>query len=132
VGQVFDFNAALENAASMNYMGRQGHLVTITSAEENTFAINLAAGSTFWIAGSDVQEEGVWRWIAGPESGQIISPTFWGFNHPSRGRVSNSLAWATTWIDYPDAKSTHMIVEYECPINPSATGYCSRTPSIFT
>jgi hypothetical protein len=122
-----DFNTALGNAASMSYMGRQGHLVTITSAEENAFVIALA-GYNFWIAASDDVQEGVWRWVAGPEIGQILSPIFWAGGEPNGGRGENFLASQDGWKDYPSHGLNQMgtMIEYECPINPSSSGYCSR------
>jgi hypothetical protein len=52
-----------------------GYLVTVTSAAENTFVSNSVAlfGQTFWMAGSDAANEGIWRWVAGPETGE----SFW-------------------------------------------------------
>ena len=49
----------------------QGYLVTITSAGEQAFLdANYQVG--YWVAGTDEGSEGVWRWAAGPESGQIF------------------------------------------------------------
>lgn len=60
-------NAKLQ-AESSSYYGLQGYLVTITSAEENQLVAEQAIG-TGWIAGSDEDLEGVWRWKSGPETG---------------------------------------------------------------
>jgi hypothetical protein len=113
----------------MTYMGRQGHLVTITSSDENAFVINLAAGNSYWMAGSDAQQEGVWRWVAGPENGQIISPTFWAPGQPDNSGNEDALChWTVVkgWNDAPTSSILMILVEFECPANPSATGYCSR------
>jgi hypothetical protein len=48
------------------------YLVTITSAEENAFLTTLGAPDYFWTAGSDADVEGVWKWVAGPETGAIF------------------------------------------------------------
>lgn len=45
-----------------------GYLVTITSAQENDFVDSLANGS-IWLAGSDLNTEGDWRWNSGPDAG---------------------------------------------------------------
>jgi gliding motility-associated-like protein len=60
-------NAKIQ-AESSTYFGLQGYLVTITSAEENQLVAEQAIG-TGWIAGSDEELEGVWRWKSGPENG---------------------------------------------------------------
>jgi gliding motility-associated-like protein len=59
---------AKTQAESSTYFGLQGYLVTITSAEENQLVAEQALG-TGWIAGSDEDLEGVWRWKSGPENG---------------------------------------------------------------
>ena len=46
-----------------------GHLATITSQEENDVVFGLLT-ATSWLGGSDDEEEGVWRWVTGPEAGQ--------------------------------------------------------------
>jgi Ca2+-binding RTX toxin-like protein len=56
--------------------GAQGYLVTITSAAENSFVSNLVNqgvttgwdNGSIWLGASDAAQEGVWRWIDGPEA----------------------------------------------------------------
>ena len=69
---------AIASASSNSYRGLDGYLVTITSANENTFVYDLIAdqANTQWFIGaSDRQTEGTFRWESGPESG---SPIFLG------------------------------------------------------
>ncbi|GHU55894.1 hypothetical protein FACS1894132_12650 [Clostridia bacterium] len=45
-----------------------GHLATITSQEEQEFINNLMNGkpdSYYYLGGSDVEQEGLWRWVTG-------------------------------------------------------------------
>jgi hypothetical protein len=98
---------ALDAASNMSYNGIQGHLVTITSQEENDFLANnllTANGSTgltpdgfqliptgshtgdgwFYTAGSDRDSEGNHIWLAGPEAGEVVaSLDLWGTGEPS-------------------------------------------------
>ena len=62
---------ARDLAATYTYFGLQGYLATITSQEEAILSGEQAAG-TGWIGGSDADQEGVWRWMTGPEAGTIF------------------------------------------------------------
>lgn len=42
-----------------------GHLVTITSKEENDFIASLLVGCKYHIGGTDVEKEDAWEWITG-------------------------------------------------------------------
>jgi PEP-CTERM motif len=73
VGGQFTIGQALAlSAAAAPIAGFQSHLVTITSAAETSFLAGNVTIEGFWIAGSDAAVEGVWRWISGPETGQIF------------------------------------------------------------
>lgn len=64
---------ALSESSSKSFQGLPGYLVTITSAAEQEF-LQVQFGDTgrLWIAASDAEVEGEWRWIAGPEAGQLF------------------------------------------------------------
>lgn len=57
---------AAATAATLN--GVAGHLVTITSADEQTFVHNLISAD-IWLSASDSQTEGQWVWNGGAEDG---------------------------------------------------------------
>ncbi|XP_060573178.1 perlucin-like protein [Ruditapes philippinarum] len=58
-----------------------GKLVEIESAAENAFLISMATrfNKNYWIALSDIQEEGVWVWM---ETKNPISETEFSYWHP--------------------------------------------------
>lgn len=71
------------NAAATNtYYGIQGYLATITAADEAQLTGEQSPGAG-WIGGSDEQQEGVWRWMTGPEAGTIMTFSFWNNGEPN-------------------------------------------------
>ena len=112
-------------AAASTYLGRQGHLVTITSAVENDFIINiLGISATVWIG---AQRSGsLWSWVEGPDLGTVFwnggsggSPvgneySNWSANEPSLG-IENVVEMNTSgvWNDRPSyAFASAYVVEY--------------------
>jgi hypothetical protein len=73
-GRYIPFDVALADAESRTYLGIPGHLVTITSQAEQDFLANnpTLRREVMWIAASDAAIEGEWRWVAGPEKGQLF------------------------------------------------------------
>jgi len=69
------WHEAREKAKGMQCNGVPGHLATITSPEEQEF---LTANFWNWHSGplyigaSDADQEGVWKWVDGPEAGQVF------------------------------------------------------------
>ena len=61
------------------------YLVTITSAAENSFVQNLAPlyYQYSWLGASDQAVEGTWRWVTGPETGQLVTYTNWNIWEPN-------------------------------------------------
>ena len=62
---------SLKTAGRERFRGLTGHLVTITSADENQQLVDWFADRGFsWTAGTDRTHEGRWCWAAGPERGK--------------------------------------------------------------
>jgi hypothetical protein len=64
----FAFAAALQAAAAKTHLGVPGHLVTITSRQEQDFLEGVVVRSSigpFWMGASDAAVEGEWRWVTG-------------------------------------------------------------------
>lgn len=66
------WTAARDLAETYTYYDLKGYLVTLTSADEAQLSGEQAEG-TGWIGASDMETEGVWKWMTGPEAGS----TFW-------------------------------------------------------
>ncbi len=71
VDTALSWTDAAAAAAAMTFMGESGHLVTITTSEENDFVINLVSTEPTggWIGATDAATEGLWEWVVGPEAG---------------------------------------------------------------
>lgn len=116
------FSTALNNAAAAALNGAGGHLVTITSDNENTFVDNIL-GNHIWLAASDAEVEGQWKWVAGPEAGSVFSLggtatagfyERWNGSEPNSGASANNAYMNTngTWYDQ-NGGSRYYVVEWE-------------------
>ena len=115
-------------AASMTFQGMPGHLATITSSAENSFACSLfSAGGypigQYWIGGyqdhaaPDYSEPaGGWRWV----TGESWNFTFWSASEPNndQGLEDDLLMYSTAPCAWNDGKTNDLsqpgfLVEYE-------------------
>ncbi|MEY4011942.1 MAG: hypothetical protein RIT22_1066 [Bacteroidota bacterium] len=68
-----DWGKANDLADKRTYHGLKGYLATILTADENQLAATqqrVTGGG--WIGGSDIGEEGIWKWMTGPEKGTMF------------------------------------------------------------
>lgn len=119
------FDGATAVANGSTYLGQQGYLVTITSQAEQGFVSSLISAG-YWINGSDRVDEGVWRWLAGPEQDQIFwnggpggsappgAYANWAGNEPNNSGDEDYI-WGNwsgpTWNDISSANLFY-VVEY--------------------
>lgn len=85
----FSFEFARNAALASTHAGLPGYLATITSPQEQAFIndafgflVGFGASGTAWLGASDAAVEGEWRWLDGPEAGQLLGYTNWRQNHP--------------------------------------------------
>jgi lectin-like protein/PEP-CTERM motif-containing protein len=104
-----------------------GHLVTITSVQEQAFLNQQFSNrGLYWIAASDSANEGVWRWMAGPEAGTALTYTHWKSGEPNNGAggffqedyAAGNWNAAGQWNDWLSFVSTNFVVEYG-PVSPA-------------
>jgi hypothetical protein len=113
-GMTFDEQVAL--AESTTYMGVAGHLVTVTSAEEEAFLeSNFPIGSVrYYIGGTDEGSEGQWYWITGEPWGFAS----WGPGEPNGGTNENCIEYqpvgVAQWNDITcNGSVPDILIEFE-------------------
>lgn len=50
----------------------QGYLATVIDQAEFDFILKSVTENLVWLGGSDESGEGTWRWVTGPEAGQVF------------------------------------------------------------
>jgi hypothetical protein len=125
---------ALKAAQALFYAGYPGHLVTITSPQENEFILDnlpLPQKDQWWIgayqdhSAPDYREPGGgWRWV----TGEPWSFTFWIYNQPDNYQgAADFVAIDTHYSDQWDDRNRNdalggYIVEFEPPLAPGSVG----------
>lgn len=105
-----------------------GHLVTLSSKEENDFVLNLAkdnaVNKAIWIGGSDNGSEGAWYWI----TGEAFSYTNWAEIEPNNDQGNEHFAQMMAnglWNDIKldgNGNTTAFVCEFEDTVI-DASGY---------
>ena len=132
------YTAARAASLLTTFKGQTGYLVTITSADENSFIFVNVPQANIWFAATDEVTDGRWVIDAGPEKGTVMKTSNgqtagnivgvynnWaggepnGYNHSEDYAVTN---WggASTWNDLSNNWSNPYIIEYGTWTNPDS------------
>ena len=93
--------------AACDNMG--GHLVTITSAAENTFVFNTWPSG--WIGFTDEVTEGQWRWV----TGETVTYTNWNGGEPNDSGAEDyaQFVGGGKWNDLNNNSSLNYVLEFD-------------------
>ncbi|MEM1129461.1 MAG: VPLPA-CTERM sorting domain-containing protein [Pseudomonadota bacterium] len=95
----FTWEEARADAATRVFDGQTGYLATFTEKAEWDFVVdNLNHDhKDLFLGGSDAEEEGVWKWVTGPEAGMLISDGFSNFNKGEPNNYNGGEHWLAGW-----------------------------------
>ncbi len=110
-----------------------GHLVVVTSTDENKAVADLIEGSSwndYWIGCSDEDNEGEWKWI----TGEKFEYSNWNDGEPSNSSgIEHFGSYQTSSKKWNDIKKDHLTVGFICEMEsenmPSPTPAPTATPT---
>ena len=132
-----DITTPVGGECAYQLYGMCGYFANITSEEEKEFIIaNLGLNET-WLGGSDLEEEGTWSWIDGPEfgtnfwtgtsGGTLITYANWASGEPNQSGDEDALqsySWGNgLWNDLNAISNTLPYVVEFSPNFTSRTNY---------
>lgn len=88
IAGAFTWDASNTAAQSSDIEGQNGYLVTITSQEEQDLMVDIVSGYA-WTGASDINAEGTFEWLDGPEAGTELSYTGWYSGSPTSNSDAN-------------------------------------------
>lgn len=108
--------AASWNDAKLQCEFFGGHLVTITSAEENAAVISIMkfedpGNYNYWLGATDSAVEGTWVWV----TGEPFEFKNWSQNQPDNLNNEDFLAYYAnyTWNDSQDVSNRYFVIEWD-------------------
>jgi hypothetical protein len=130
------YTNARSRSLQTTFKGQQGYLVTITSADEDTFIFNNVPAINVWFAATDEVIDGRWVIDAGPEKGTVMKTSNgqtagniqgvynnWAPGEPNGANGSENYAvakWngAANWNDLSNNWNNPYVIEYGTWTNP--------------
>jgi len=110
---------AVWTVAKQNCINMGGHLVTVTTAAENTFIFGLWPSG--WIGLTDEVTEGVWQWV----TGEAYSYTSWNPGEPNNSGNEDYVQFVGggKWNDLPNNYSLPYVLEFEYIVTTTAWAF---------
>jgi hypothetical protein len=107
---------AIWTVARQNCINMGGHLVTVTTAAENSFIFGLWPSG--WIGLTDEVTEGVWQWV----TGEAYSYTSWNSGEPNNAGNEDYVQFVGggKWNDLPNNVSLPYVLEFEYIVTTSS------------
>jgi hypothetical protein len=108
------------------------HLLTISTTQERNFVHQNLGVIETWIAASDYGNEGLWRWVDGPEAGYVISSRYWQSGEPNNANLAEHYAISTMngWIDTHANSGRFFVIEYELQHSTGGKMLCAAHLSV--
>jgi len=124
-----DTNAGADQfAAARTLDGLGGYIATANSPEEDQFLRELVEDEFVWLAASDEEVDGTWKWFAGPEKGNDIAflesyPTWQSGEPNNANNVEEEDCVCMNrngWNDIPCSQRRRVVVEFGGPFPEAA------------
>ncbi|MEO0529845.1 MAG: cadherin domain-containing protein, partial [Planctomycetota bacterium] len=95
-------------AEGMSVGGLQGRLVTIKSADENTFVQNVASGNFIWLGANDTGQQDAWVWADGTN----LEYENFATNEPNGVQFEDAIRMADNgqWADASHLNNSYRVV----------------------
>ncbi len=105
------YNNLMPFSVAEYYAGKQGgHLVTLSSAEENSFVASNIKGWS-WLAFTDTESEGTFKWATNEE----VVYTNWNEGEPNNdfNEDYGAIKPEGTWNDFFNQQGCYLVIEYD-------------------
>jgi len=115
-----DITTPVDGQCKYRRNGQCGYFAAITSDAERQAVVSSVGDSQMWLGGSDIQEEGIWKWIDGPQFGTLFSAGYenWSSGEPNdyfgnEDALQTYSGTDTRWNDLPVTGSVpSYLIEY--------------------